>query len=169
MVPDPVLLDAVLQGGINVDLDFNPVTNVVGSAVGSFLTTLVVGVILTAVAEGFTEDRMAAVLDDPLGSFVYGFLVLVVLILATIVLVITIIGIVVALPLLLLAYVVWAVGATIAFLAIADRIADHEDGWLPTVLVAAALNGGLVLTGVGGIIAFCIGAAGSGTVLEGCL
>jgi hypothetical protein len=159
------LSDALLQ--VNVDIDLNPLANVVQGAVGSFLTTLVVGAILTAVAPEFLEDRMAAVVDDPVGSFVYGFLVLIALALVTIVLVITILGILVAIPLILLAYVVWAVGATVAFLAIADRLVDREgDDWTASLLVAAALNGGLVLTGVGGILSFCIGAAGFGAVLE---
>jgi hypothetical protein len=157
--------DALLQ--VNVDIDLNPVANVVGGAVGSFLTTLVVGAILTAVAPAFLEDRMAAVVEDPVGSFVYGFLVLVFLALAVFVLVITILGILVAIPLVLLAYAVWAVGATVAFLAIAERLVDREgDDWTRSLVVAAALNGGLVLTGAGGILAFCIGAAGFGAVLE---
>jgi len=157
--------DALLQVDVNIDL--NPVANVVQSAVGSALTTLVVGAVLTAVAPAFLEDRMAAVVDDPVGSFVYGFLVLLFLALASFVLVITIVGIFVVIPLVLLAYVVWAVGATVAFLAIAERLVDREgDDWAASLLVAAALNGGLVLTGVGGILAFCIGAAGFGAVLE---
>jgi uncharacterized membrane protein YGL010W len=159
------LSDALLQ--VNVDIDLNPVANVVGGAVGSFLTTLVVGAILTAVAPEFLEDRMAAVVDDPVGSFVYGFLALVFLALVSFVLVITIVGILVVIPLILLAYVVWAVGAAVAFLAIAERFVDREgDDWGTALLVAAALNGGLVLSGVGGILAFCIGAAGFGAVLE---
>ncbi|WP_135364844.1 hypothetical protein [Halosimplex halophilum] len=157
--------EAVLQ--VNVDVDLNPVANVVQSAVGSALTTLVVGAILTAVAPAFLEDRMAAVVDDPVGSFVYGFLVLIFAVLAIIVLFFTLIGIPFALGLGLLVYLVWAVGATVAFLAVADRLVDREgDDWLKPLLVAAALNGGLVLTGVGGILAFCIGAAGFGAVLE---
>jgi len=157
--------EVLLQLDVNVDL--NPVANVVQGAIGSFLTTLVVGAILTAVAPEFLEDRMAAVVDDPVGSFVYGFLVLVFLALAVFVLVITILGILVAIPLILLAYAVWAVGATVAFLAIAERLVDREgDDWTAALLVAAALNGGLVLTGVGGILSFCIGAAGFGAVLE---
>ncbi|WP_436908231.1 hypothetical protein [Halosimplex marinum] len=157
--------DVLLQ--VDVDVDLNPVTDVVGSAVGSFLTTLVVGAILVAVAPAFLEDRMAAVVDDPVGSFVYGFLVLIFAVLAIIVLFFTFIGIPLALGLGLLVYLVWAVGATVAFLAIAERLVDREgDDWLKPLVVAAALNGGLVLTGVGGILAFCIGAAGFGAVLE---
>ncbi|WP_459193533.1 hypothetical protein [Halosimplex sp. J119] len=159
------LSSIVLQIDVNVDLD--PAANVVGSAVGSFLTTLIVGAILVAVAPEFLEDRMAAVLDDPVGSFTYGILVLIALALATFLLVISFVGIVVAIPLVIVAYVVWAVGASVAFLAIADRLVDRDgDDWTTALLVAAAMNGGLVLTGIGGLVAICIGAAGFGAVLE---
>jgi len=153
---------------VDADFDFwvDPAANLIGSAVGSFLTTLIVGAILVAVAPEFTEDRMAAVLDDPVGSFVYGLLVLIALALAVFVFFITIIGILVALPLVLLSYVLWAVGSAVAFLAIAERLVGHEDGWTKPLLVAGALNGGLVLTGVGGLVAFVVGATGFGAVLE---
>lgn len=151
---------------VNVDLDFNPFVNLVGGAVGSFVTTLVVGAILVAVAPEYLEDRMAAVLEDPVGSFVYGFAVFLLLILVTIVLAITIIGIIVAVPLAILGYVVWAFGSGVAFLAIADRLVGHDDGWTTPLFVAAALNGGLVLTGIGGLVGFVVGAAGFGAVLE---
>lgn len=153
---------------VDVDFDFwvDPAANLIGSAGGSFLTTLIVGAILVAVAPEFTEDRMAAVIDDPVGSFVYGFLVLIALALAIFVLFITIIGIFVALPLIVLGYVIWALGSAVAFLAIAERLVGREDGWTKPLLVAGALNGGLVLTGVGGLVAFVVGAAGFGAVLE---
>ncbi|WP_436930076.1 hypothetical protein [Halosimplex halobium] len=78
-----------------------------------------------------------------------------------------VLGIPLALGLGLLVYLVWAVGAAVAFLAVAERLVDREgDDWLKPPLVAAALNGGLVLTDVGGILAFCVGAAGFGAVLE---
>jgi hypothetical protein len=63
-------------------------------------------------------------------------------------------------------YVLWAVGSTVAFLAIADRLVDRGDDWLKPLLVAAAINGGLALTGVGGILALLVGIAGFGAVLR---
>lgn len=98
---------------------------------------------------------MAAVLD-PLGSFVYGFVVLLAFGLVIFVLLITIIGVIVALPLFILGYVVWALGSAVAFLAIADRLVGREDGWTKALHVAA-LNGGLVLTVIGGIVVFVVG------------
>ena len=56
--------------------------------------------------------------------------------------------------------------AAVAFLAIADRLVDREDGWTKPLLIAAGLNGALALTGVGGIVSFGIGAAGFGAVLR---
>lgn len=159
VTPDP-------GGGPGPVPGFDPVTQLVGNAIGAFVVTLVVGAIMVAVAEEYTEARMADVLDDPVGSFLYGVVCLVFLVLAIIVLVITIVGILVAIPLALLAYVVWAVGAAVAFLAIGDRLVGREDGWAKPLLVGAGLNGALALTGVGGIVSFAIGAAGFGAVLR---
>jgi hypothetical protein len=155
--------DVLLQ--IDVDVGVDPASGLAGGAVGAFLTTLVVGAILVAVAPDYTVDRMAAVLDDPLGALVYGIAVFLALAVLVVALVLTFVGIVVAIPLVLLMYVLWAVGSTVAFLAIADRLVDRDDGWLKPLLVAAAINGGLALTGVGGILALVVGAAGFGAVL----
>ena len=144
----------------------NPFLNLAGSAVGAFLTTLVVGAILVAVVPEYTEAKMATVLDGPVGSFLYGFVSLVFFALVIFVLFITIIGIIIALPLAVLLYLVWAVGASVAFLAIGDRLVGHENGWTKPLLVGAGINGALTLTGVGGILAFAIGAAGFGAVLR---
>lgn len=147
----------------------NPLVGVAGSAVGAFLTTLVVGAIMVGLAEAYTRDRITDLLESPLGSFVYGFGALLALILVSILLVITIIGIFVALPLLFLAWLVWAVGSAIAFLAIAERIVGSEDGWAKPLLVGAGLNGLLALTGIGGLLSFAIGAAGFGAIIRATL
>lgn len=160
------VLSTVLIAQLDLGVDVAFGEGVVGGAVGAFLTTLVVGAILVAVASEYTERLMGVVLDEPVGSFGYGILSLLVLFVLIILLVITVIGIVIALPLLLVAYVVWAVGAAIAYLAIADRLVGHDDGWLKPLVVAAGINGLLVVTGIGSILAICIGAAGFGAVLK---
>lgn len=137
-----------------------------GGAISSFLTTLVIGAILIAVVPDYTQKKMQTVKEEALGSFVYGFASLVFFILVTIVLAITIIGLLVAIPLALVLTLVWAVGAAIGYLMIADEIVGHENGWTAPLLVGAALNGGLTLTGIGGIVSFCVGAAGFGAVLR---
>lgn len=157
--------EPVLQAGGGID-DVTLGEGLAGGAISAFLTTLIVGAILVALAPAYVERLMAAVLDEPVGSLVYGFVVLVVLLFVTVLLVVTIVGILVAVPLILVAYLVWAVGATIAFLAIADRLVDREDGWLLPVFVAAALNGALAITGVGAILGLAVGAAGFGAVLR---
>ena len=144
-------------------------TSVLGSAVGAFLTTLIAGAILIAVVPDYARKQMADVLENPVGSFLYGLASLVLLFLATLVLVLTVIGIVLAIPLAVLAYIVWAVGAAIAFLAIGDRLVGHQEGWTKPLLVGSAINGGLTLTGIGGLVTFAIGAAGFGAVLRGYL
>jgi len=161
---------ALLQmggSGIDINVGANPVGSVVGSAIGAFVTTLVVGAILVAVAPAYVERMMETVVDEPVSSFVYGLVCLVGVILVTIILVITIIGILVAIPFAILAAIIWSVGAAIAYLAIAERLVGRDgDEWAKPLLVAAALNGALTLTGIGGLVAFGIGAAGFGAVLK---
>lgn len=168
MAPTPQLFIAALQMGPGPQIDpvGNSLLSLAGSAVGAFLTTLVVGAVLVAVVPDYTERKIRTLLDEPVGSFVYGFVSLVFLALVVLVLFITIIGIIVALPLALLAYLVWAVGASIAFLAIGERLVGRDDGWAKPLLVGAGINGALTLTGVGGILTFAIGAAGFGAVLR---
>lgn len=164
VAPAPAGAAPVLQSGIDVTID--PLFGAVGGAVGAFVTTVVVGAILRGVAADYTDARMADLRSEPVGSFLYGIACLLFALLATFVLVLTIVGILVAIPLLIAAYLVWAVGSAVAFLAIADGIVGHEDGWGVALLVAGALSGGLTVTGVGGIVAFGVGAAGFGAVLR---
>lgn len=157
----------MLQANPPVDVSLrSTLLNVVGGAVGAFLTTLIVGAIMVAVAPEYTQRRMANVVERPLASFGYGLVSLVFIVLVTIVLIITIIGILLAIPFVILSYVVWAVGSAIAFLAIADRIVGHEEGWARPLVIGAGINGALTLTGIGGLLSFCVGAAGFGAVLQ---
>lgn len=152
--------------GLPMEPVTNPLLNIAGSAVGAFLTTLVVGAILVAVVPDYTEGKIATLLDEPVRSFLYGFVSLVFFALVILVLFVTIIGILIAVPLALGLYLVWAVGASIAFLAIGERLVGREDGWVKPLLVGAGINGALALTGIGAILTFAIGAAGFGTVLR---
>ena len=165
----PAVGTAVVQMGPEVAPEPGGLTSVLSSAVGAFLTTLIVGAILVAIAPSYTQDGMADVLENPVGSFLYGLAVLLVLLVVMFVLVITVIGVVLAIPLAVLAYLVWAVGAAIAILAIGDRLVGHRDGWSKPLFIGAAINGGLTLTGIGGLLTFAIGAAGFGAVLRGYL
>lgn len=137
-----------------------------GSALGGFATTLVVGAILVVVAPELFERTSQGVETDSTGSFTYGIVCLLFVVLVTIVLVVTVVGILVAIPFVLLSYLAWAVGATVAFTTIALRLVDRDDGWLKPLLVAATLNGLLTLSGVGGLVAFVVGATGFGAVLR---
>jgi hypothetical protein len=106
----------------------DPGVGLSGSAVGAFLSTLLGGTILVALA------------------------------LLMVLLAITIVGIIVVIPLAIVVGLAWAAGASVAFLAIADRLVGREDGWLKPLLVAALFNGGLV--------SFAVGAAGFGALLR---
>lgn len=163
---DPAVAAAVAQAvpddpGVNVDIS----TGVGGGAVGVFVTTLVVGALLIALAPTFTDRVGDALVAEPVNSLLYGIMSLIALVLLIVLLVITIIGILVAIPLIFVAYVIWAVGSAIAFMTIGERLVDSDD-WKIPLLVGALLNGGLALTGVGGIVSLGIGAAGFGAVLR---
>lgn len=167
----PTVISAIsmsaIDSGLNVDVTLGE--SVIGGAIGAFFTTLVVAALLITVRPAYTEQTMEAILDRPFGAFLYGFALLILLFLAVFLLAITGIGLLLAIPLLVIAYVVWAVGAAIAYLAIADRLVGHEDGWLKPILVAAGVSGALAATGIGAILSFAIGAAGFGVVLGGWL
>lgn len=152
------------EPGVDVSVDLGQ--GLGGGAVGTFLTTLVVGAILVAVVPEYTERMMASLVEDPVGSTGYGLLCLGGLVALILLLVFSIIGILAVVPLILVALVIWAIGAAIAFLAIAERLVGHDDGWVKPLVVAAAMNGALALTGVGGIVAFVVGAAGFGAVVR---
>lgn len=166
-VPVQMDPDTVPGPGSGVDVGLGP--GLVGGAFGAFATTLVVGAILIAIAPGYTERRMASLLADPVGSLLYGLLSLGGLVLLTIVLAITLVGLLFVPFLAMAAILVWAIGAAIAYLAIADRLVGRADGWAKPLVVAAAINGALALTGVGGIVSFFVGAAGFGAVLRSAL
>ena len=164
---EPVV-PALMQGQPPTDPGVQPATGLLGGAVGAFLTTLVVGAILIALAPSFTEQSVERVQGDPVGSFAYGVVALLALVVLIVVLVLTIIGIFLAIPLAVVAYVLWAVGSVMGYLAIGERLVGR-DGWWKPLAVGAAINGVLALTGIGGIIAFLIGATGFGAVLRGWL
>ena len=159
-----VPVDIVLQAG--VDLPQAGGRSLLTGGISSFFTTLIVGALLVAIVPDYTERMVAAAFDDPLSSFLYGFGSLVGLLVVSVLLVLTLVGILVAVPLIIVAYVVWAVGATIGFLALSDRLVSRDDSWLKPLVVAAALNGGLALTGIGGLVSLVVGAVGVGSVLR---
>lgn len=208
--------------GVDVDVDLG--TGIGGGAGSALLTTLIVGALLIAVAPAFTERAVDHVWDTPVGSLLWGVLGIGGVIAVAILLVISVVGLLFVIPFVLVAYVAWAVGSTVAFLAVGERLAeafdlgsdgrasrgpqgggsgapedrprstDHgwgsgderygsagDDGsaadeswssrgdgrdWLVPLLLAALLNGGLVLSGIGGLVAFVVGLVGFGALLQ---
>jgi uncharacterized protein YacL len=163
----PTALLSVLLQTIELpnDTEIDLVFGVGSSAVGAFLSTLIVGAIMVAIAPSYLERMMRQVRDEPVSSFLYGLLWIVLVAVLVVVLVISILGILLVPTLVFVVSLVWAVGAAIGFLAIAERLVDRSDGWLKPLLVAAALSGGLTLTAIGGIVSFAVGAAGFGAIL----
>ncbi|WP_245800571.1 hypothetical protein [Natrinema saccharevitans] len=111
------------------------------------------------------EDVRAA----PFKTFSYGIALLLGIGLLILIRLDTTVGAVVAIPLFLLASLVWVIGGTIAYLAIADRLVGRNDGWAKRLEVAAAIGAAFAVTGIGIVLAICIGAAGFGAVLRSAL
>ncbi|QSG07777.1 hypothetical protein [Halapricum desulfuricans] len=142
------------------------VTTLVGGAVITFLATLLSGAFLTTFEPRYTDRMIDAVRARPLGSLLYGLLSMLTARLLVLLLTITVIAAPVALIVLVVAVVAAVLGATIVFLGIAGRLVDIDDHWLTALVLAAALNGGLVLTGVGGLVSLGAAAAGFGAMLN---
>jgi hypothetical protein len=161
-----VLAHPAATDGIDVDIDI--ATGLGGSAVGTALTTVLVGAVLIALAPNYVQRMTADIEAEPIESFVYGIMMLVALVLLTFALILTILGILLAIPLIFLAVIIWGVGSVIGFLVIGERLlgVDSADDWLRPLAVGAAINGALTLTGIGGLVSFCIGAAGVGAILR---
>lgn len=157
----------VAQGPPNgIDAPIRTGTGLVASAVWTFLVTVILGGILVAIAPEYTRARMADVGANPVGNFLFGLVALVLVIVVAVIFAITIIGIPIAMLLGLVAYLLWIFGAIIAYLAIADRLIGPRNQFLGLLLLAGAINGILVLTGIGSIISFIVGATGFGTVVR---
>lgn len=70
---DALLLLEFAFAAAQVEVDVGTgVGSVVGNAVGAFATTLVVGVILVAIAPGYLEARVDELEADPLSAFLAG-------------------------------------------------------------------------------------------------
>jgi len=167
--PVPLGLQALFTLQTSFDdftIDIDVGQGLLGSGISAFVTTLVIGAILIAVVPEFLERMMAEIEAEPVDSLVYGLVALVGLAIVIILLAITIIGILIVIPLALLAVLVWAVGAAIAYLLIGERLVGREDGWLKPLLVGAGINGLLTVSGIGGLLSLCIGAAGFGAIIR---
>ena len=149
-----------------VDIQVGAGQTLFGGAVSAFFTTLVVGVVLVALFPEYTERIIEDIFEEPVGRFLYGIAVLLLLALLIFLLVISIIGILVVIPLVIAAWLVWAAGVSLVLLAVADRLVGHKDGWLVPLLLAAGINAALALSGVGALISVILGALGFGTVLS---
>lgn len=157
------------MGTVVAAFPIDPVTGVAGlfgSGMSAFLLTVLLGGLALVVAPAYTERMVGSVGDDPAGCFVYGVATLVALVLLTIALVVTVLGVLLAIALVLLAVGLWGVGAAVAYTAIGDHLVGHEDGWFQPLVVGGAINGLLTMTGIGGIVAFIIGAVGFGALLR---
>jgi hypothetical protein len=152
----------ILQTDVSIGFGASTAAGVGMSAIGAFLGTLIAGeVVLSSRLERLSQS-MSFINEHPLRSFGIGVVPFVVG--AVVVLVFP--SFTIALVVGVAVYALWSIGAAVASLTIAERIVGRDEDWTKPLVVGAVFIGGLTLTGIGGIIAFCIGAAGLGAALE---
>lgn len=152
----------ILQTDVSISFGGDTAAGIGISAIGAFLGTLIAGEVVLSTRLERLNRSMSFVDEHPLRSFFTGVVPFVVG--AVVVLVFP--SFAIALVIGLGWYVLWSIGAAIASLTLAERIVGSDEDWTKPLVLGAALIGGLTLTGVGGIVAFCIGAAGLGAALE---
>lgn len=148
------------------DTTIDPIIGVGGSALGAFAATLVVGAILVALAPDWTRRAMQTGADEPIESILLGLVLVVGFGIGLFVLVLSIIGILVAIPLIILATILWSAGSAVGFLAIANRLVDTSEDWLAPLVLAATLSGLLTLSAIGGLLSGVVGLAGVGALWQ---
>lgn len=133
-------------------------------AAGGLVFTLVVGAIMLAAAPNYVDSIVEDIHEEPVASFAWGILALIVFVGAMVLLAITIVGIVLVIPLLLAFVVLAIVGNVLAFIAVCDGFVDSR--WVALVvaaIVTAVLN---LIPIFGGIVSFVIGSLGLGAVVR---
>jgi len=132
-------------------------------AVGGFLSTLVIGLLLVVAAPDYSDRVLERARGEPLMSFLWGLGVLVAVIGAVVVLAITVVGLVVAIPLLIVFFLVAVAGNVFGYLALFDGYLDDRR---LAVVVAALLAGATSLIPVlGDLVGFVVGAVGAGAMV----
>ncbi|GGM65402.1 putative membrane protein [Halarchaeum rubridurum] len=149
---------------------FQRALGVGGRAAGAFLGTLIVGALLLAFADDHVERLVDAVAEEPVPSFLWGVGTLVALVCVTFLLVLSIVGILVAVPLILVAAVVYYVGNTLTYVYVGGRAAAGL-GWETTrwghLLVGAVFAGAVAaLPVVGGLVSFVVSSIGVGALVH---
>lgn len=151
----------VLQGTGEVNQQqFDPIVQ----ATGGFFFTLIVGAIVLAAAPNYVDSIIEDIYDEPVASFAWGVLVLIVFVGSVILLAITIVGIILVIPLLLAFIVLAIVGNVLAFLAVCDGVVDSR--WVALVVAAAGVAIVNFIPVIGAIISFVIGSVGMGAVVR---
>ncbi len=130
------------------------------SAVGSALFTLVVGLILIAVAPEFVRTSSRHIHEKPGRTLVVGVIVGLVTVVVIVLLAITGIGILLAIPLL----IGLGVAGELGYLAAGGLVADTWGKILPVAIGLALLTG--IIPVVGAIVGFVLASLGLGAAYQ---
>lgn len=151
----------VLQGASDVNQQqFDPVEQ----ATGSFLSTIIVGAIMLAASPNYVDSIIEDVLEEPVASFAWGILTLIVFVGTAFLLAITIIGIVLVIPLVILFVIVAIAGNVLAYLAVCDGFVDNR--WAALVVAALAVTVVSLIPAIGTIVGFVVGSVGTGAIVR---
>lgn len=146
--PAPLSDPAILAAGISV------------------VSTLLIGGLLVLAWPRYVEARVDELAANPGSGVAYGVVSLGGLLVGALLFNLTGVGILLGIPLLLAFLVLGAAGSAIGFITIADRLVDRDTGWGVPLVAAALLNGGLALTGIGGVLGSVVAAAGAGPIVH---
>jgi len=137
-------------------------------AVGGFLGTLVVGLLLVFAAPGYTDRVTGRARERPLASFGWGLGVFVAFIGTAILLAITVVGVVLLIPLVLVFLVVAIAGNALGYLALLETyppLGNLDSRAVPVVLAAVLAGVTSLVPVLGDVVGFVVGSVGIGAIL----
>ena len=139
------------------------------SAGGTLILNLIVGALLVGLEPDYVERMTRRIREDTVVSFLWGIAIAIVLAVLSVVLVFTIVGILLALPLIILAVLLGAVGNVLVMITIGTLALERADrrnlwGALVIGLVIAIVIG--LIPVVGPLFNFAVGMIGFGAVIS---
>jgi len=133
-------------------------------AIIGFVSTLVLGALLLALAPEFVDRCVDRIHDESGACFVVGVLVLVAFLVGAVLLALTVVGILLVVPLALGFIAVAFVGNALGYLALFDGVLESR---AQALLAGAAVAGATNLIPIlGGLVGFVVGSLGVGAVVR---
>ncbi|GAB3689725.1 hypothetical protein GCM10028857_25410 [Salinarchaeum chitinilyticum] len=119
---------------------------------------------MLAIAPNFVDSMVEAIQDEPVASFAWGIIALVLFVVVVILLALTIVGIILVIPLAIGFAILAVVGNVLAFIAVCDGVVDNR--WVALAIAAVAVAVVNVIPVVGSLISFVVGSIGMGAIVR---